>query len=137
AAKKPFQLEILNYRKDGAPLWVLVDGQPILNAKGDVESYIVVQVDITKRKADEAALMQAREAAEEANRTKSAFLANMSHELRTPMNAIIGCSEMLIEDAEDMGNEDAIPDLKKIHAAGKHLLGLINDVLDISKIEAG
>ena len=137
AAKKPFQLEILNYRKDGAPLWVLVDGQPIIDAKGEVESYVVVQVDITKRKADEAALMQAREAAEEANRTKSAFLANMSHELRTPMNAIIGYSEMLIEDAEDAGNEDAIPDLKKIHAAGKHLLGLINDVLDISKIEAG
>ena len=79
----------------------------------------------------------AREAAEDANRTKSAFLANMSHELRTPMNAIIGYSEMLIEDAEDTGNDDAIPDLKKIHSAGKHLLGLINDVLDISKIEAG
>ena len=80
---------------------------------------------------------EARELAEEANRTKSAFLANMSHELRTPMNAIIGYSEMLIEDAEDTGNDDAVPDLKKIHTAGKHLLGLINDVLDISKIEAG
>ena len=137
AEKRPFQLELLNYRKDGAPLWLLIDGQPILNASGEVESYVVVQVDITKRKQDEAALLQAREAAEEANRTKSAFLANMSHELRTPMNAIIGYSEMLVEDAEDSGNEDAIPDLKKIHAAGKHLLGLINDVLDISKIEAG
>jgi len=137
AAKRPFQLEVLNYRKDGAPLWVLVDGQPILDAHGEVESYVVVQVDITKRKQDEAALHLAREAAEEANRTKSAFLANMSHELRTPMNAIIGYSEMLIEDAEDTGNDAAIPDLKKIHAAGKHLLGLINDVLDISKIEAG
>jgi PAS domain S-box len=137
AAKQPFQLELLNYRKDGAPLWFLIDGQPILNEAGEVESYVVIQVDITKRKQDEAALLQAREAAEEANRTKSAFLANMSHELRTPMNAIIGYSEMLIEDAEDTGNEDAIPDLKKIHAAGKHLLGLINDVLDISKIEAG
>ncbi len=137
AQKRPFQLEVLNYRKDGAPLWVLVDGQPILDAHGEVESYVVVQVDITKRKQDEAAVHQAREAAEEANRTKSAFLANMSHELRTPMNAIIGYSEMLIEDAEDTGNDTAIPDLKKIHSAGKHLLGLINDVLDISKIEAG
>ena len=137
AAKKPFQLELLNYRKDGAPLWLLLDGQPVFNAAGEVESYIVVQVDITKRKQDEAALLHAREAAEEANRTKSAFLANMSHELRTPMNAIIGYSEMLVEDAEDSGNEDIVPDLKKIHAAGKHLLGLINDVLDISKIEAG
>ncbi|AHF90040.1 histidine kinase [Opitutaceae bacterium TAV5] len=85
----------------------------------------------------EAEATAARELAEEASRTKSAFLANMSHELRTPMNAIIGYSEMLIEDAGDTGNDDAIPDLRKIHTAGKHLLGLINDVLDISKIEAG
>ncbi|HEY5793276.1 MAG TPA: Cache 3/Cache 2 fusion domain-containing protein, partial [Chthoniobacterales bacterium] len=79
----------------------------------------------------------ARDAAESANRTKSAFLANMSHELRTPMNAIIGYSEMLIEDAEDGGNDAAIADLQKIRSAGKHLLALINDVLDLSKIEAG
>ncbi len=78
-----------------------------------------------------------RDRAEEANRTKSAFLANMSHELRTPMNAIIGYSEMLIEEAEELSPEEMTDDLKKIHGAGKHLLGLINDVLDISKIEAG
>jgi signal transduction histidine kinase len=80
---------------------------------------------------------QARQAAEAANRTKSAFLANMSHELRTPMNAIIGYSEMLIEEAEDVDQQQSIPDLKKIHGAGKHLLGLINEVLDLSKIESG
>jgi signal transduction histidine kinase len=80
---------------------------------------------------------QAKDAAESANRTKSAFLANMSHELRTPMNAIIGYSEMLIEDATDSGQEDCVPDLKKIQSAGKHLLALINEVLDLSKIEAG
>ena len=61
----------------------------------------------------------------------------MSHELRTPLNAIIGYSEMLEEDAEDAGQEDFIPDIRKVHSAGKHLLGLINDVLDLSKIEAG
>ncbi len=79
----------------------------------------------------------ARAAAEHANQAKSTFLANMSHELRTPMNAIIGYSEMLTEEAEDLGQEDFIPDLQKILAAGKHLLALINDVLDLSKIEAG
>ena len=87
------------------------------------------------RRTDE--LKHAMEQAEDANRAKSSFLANMSHELRTPMNAILGYSEMLLEDAEDEGNEGAVGDLKKIHSAGKHLLALINDVLDISKIEAG
>jgi len=73
----------------------------------------------------------------EASRHKSAFLANMSHELRTPLNAIIGYSEMLQEEAEEIGEEAFIPDLQKVNAAGKHLLGLINDILDLSKIEAG
>ncbi|PYK98781.1 MAG: hypothetical protein DME19_11175, partial [Verrucomicrobia bacterium] len=80
---------------------------------------------------------EAKTTAEDAKRAKSAFLANMSHELRTPLNAIIGYSEMLQEDAMDLGKEHFVADLQKIHSAGKHLLGLINDVLDISKIEAG
>jgi signal transduction histidine kinase len=75
--------------------------------------------------------------AEEANRTKSSFLANMSHELRTPLNAIIGYSEILAEDAQDNGQTEAVQDLGKIQGAGKHLLSLINDILDLSKIESG
>ncbi len=82
-------------------------------------------------------LRVARDAAEAANRAKSGFLANMSHELRTPMNAIIGYSEMLMEEAGDRGESAYIPDLQKINAAGHHLLSLINDILDLSKIEAG
>ena len=82
-------------------------------------------------------LERARDIADEANQAKSAFLANMSHELRTPMNAILGYSEMLMEEAEDQEQEDFIPDLKKIHQSGSHLLSLINDVLDLSKIESG
>ena len=72
-----------------------------------------------------------------AGQHKSQFLANMSHELRTPLNAIIGYSEILQEEVADLGQEGLVPDLKKVESAGRHLLGLINDILDLSKVEAG
>jgi signal transduction histidine kinase/CheY-like chemotaxis protein/HAMP domain-containing protein len=98
---------------------------------------VAVYSDITELKQQNLELEEARELSEVANRTKSQFLANMSHELRTPLNAIIGYSEILQEDAVDSDQEQLVPDLKKIEGAGRHLLGLINDILDLSKVEAG
>lgn len=96
-----------------------------------------LEAEITHRKRAQEELLSAKRSAEDASRAKSAFLANMSHELRTPLNAIIGYSEMIQEEIHDSGQIQNIQDVQKIESAGKHLLALINDVLDLSKIEAG
>ncbi len=96
-----------------------------------------LELEIEEHRRTEQQLSVAKAAAEQASIAKSAFVANMSHELRTPLNAIIGYSEMLKEDAEADGTTDTAEDLDKVLTAGRHLLSLINDVLDLSKIEAG
>jgi adenylate cyclase len=98
---------------------------------------IIIYTDITERKRYEEALTVARDQAETMSLTKSAFLASMSHELRTPLNAIIGLTEMMVTNAARFGAEKALEPLRRVHRAGTHLLGLINQVLDLSKIEAG
>jgi PAS domain S-box-containing protein len=125
------------YRADGSIIWVSESARAVRDASGEVLYYEGSVEDISTRKAFESALQLALEAAQAASTAKSAFLANMSHELRTPLNAIVGYSEILLEEAEDCGNTEIIPDLERVLAASKHLLSLINDILDISKIEAG
>jgi signal transduction histidine kinase len=113
-----------------------------------VDPFTDDQIDLVESFADQAViaienvrllqeLQHANRQLEAASQHKSDFLASMSHELRTPLNAIIGYSEMLLEEVDDLGEAALLPDLQKINAAGKHLLGLINDILDLSKIEAG
>ena len=121
----------------GEVVWLKDIQVPAFDGDGKVTGVQTVIWDVSEEYQNAEQLREAKEAADEANKSKSAFLANMSHELRTPLNAIIGYSEMLQEEAEDFEQESFVPDSEKIQGAGKHLLGLINDILDLSKIEAG
>ncbi|ACS42239.1 putative hybrid histidine kinase; Domains: two PAS, two PAC, His KinaseA, ATPase and two REC (CheY-like) [Methylorubrum extorquens AM1] len=132
-----FEVEYRLRRHDEVWRDMEVRGVPVLAEDGSIREWVGLNIDITARKEAEAAIEHARAAAEAANLAKSQFLANMSHELRTPLSAVIGYSEMLGEELEDLGQAELLPDLRKIESSARHLLGLINDVLDISKIEAG
>ncbi|ANY69457.1 hypothetical protein BBD42_25455 [Paenibacillus sp. BIHB 4019] len=136
--------EVKNRAKDGSEYWMNTTIVPFLGEDGIPHQFISIRTDITDRVKAETALAErteqlakAHDEAIEASLIKSQFLANMSHELRTPLNAIIGYSEMLQEEAEELGESVFVEDLSKISKAGNHLLALINDILDISKIEAG
>ncbi len=135
-ARATYEVEYRLRRYDGVWRAMEVRGVPVLAEDGSLREWVGTCVDVTERKEAEEAVERARQAAEAANRAKSQFIANMSHELRTPLSAVIGYSEMLGEELEDIGQAALLPDLRKIEAAARHLLSLINDVLDISKIEA-
>ena len=145
AAHEPLRTESLavshcemTYRTaSGRLIPVLFSGAAMHDAAGGLIGVVCVAQDITDLKNAEHQLHVARDLAVAASKYKSAFLANMSHELRTPLNAIIGYSEMLQEEAQEQACESFVPDLQKIQSAGKYLLKLINDILDLSKIEAG
>ncbi len=136
AAATPWTIEYRLRRADGAWRHTAVVAAPIFGDEHAVTEWIGTHTDISERKATELDLAAAKDAAEAANRAKSMFLANMSHELRTPLSAVIGYSEMLEEEVEEIGQTDLLGDLGKIKSNARHLLSLINDVLDLSKIEA-
>jgi PAS domain S-box-containing protein len=131
----PYREEFRLTRADGEIRWVVGAGELQRDSFGQPERMVGVILDTTERKRFEHELMQARDSAERANRSKSEFLSNMSHELRTPMNAILGYAQLMAYDASvsDKGRAQ----LAHIQQAGEHLLNLINDVLDFSRIEAG
>lgn len=124
-----------NRKKNGEKYWESVLISPIKNNEGRITNYIILSEDISDRKNMEKELIQAKLKAQESDRLKSAFLANMSHEIRTPLNSILGFSDLLTEPKLDEESRQEYASL--ISSSGSNLLSIINDVLDISKIEAG
>ena len=129
--------ELSNKRKNGEIYWESCAIAPIFDKKGKVVNFIAIKEDITERKRMEEQLQNAKTEAEMANKVKSEFLANMSHELRTPLNAINGFSEVLLESYFGDLNPKQTEYVHDILESGNHLLALINDILDLSKVEAG
>lgn len=140
--------EVCNRCKDGSRYWVDSKIVPYFSADGEIEKYVSIRFEITAQKAAEQSLRETMEQlenqtivanklaaeAEAANIAKSEFLANMSHEIRTPLTAILGFSETLLDSLQDPKNQDAASTIKR---NGEHLLGIINDILDLSKVESG
>ncbi len=134
-AGQPFDTDLQIITQKGNLRFIHAQGRPIRNQAGEIEKFVGTMTDITTRKQAEKDLIQAKEMAEAANRSKSIFLANMSHELRTPLNAILGYPTLLLN-SENLSAEDRSY-IQTIERSGEYLLSLINQILDLSKIEAG
>ena len=130
--------ELLDRHKDGSSFWVSTSISSVKDENGEITHFVALHEDISERKKTEAALVAAREQAEAANRVKAELLANTSHELRTPLNAIIGFSATLKQGIfGPLANDKQAEYITDIHNSGTHLLELINDILDVSSMEAG
>jgi PAS domain S-box-containing protein len=138
AAGHAWRGEVCNRRKDGSLYWVDSTIVPCLGADGRVERYVSIRFDITGQKEAEERLRKAQADALAADAAKSEFLANMSHEIRTPMTAILGFTELLASDGDQLrAPPERLEHIETIRRNGEHLLAIINDILDLSKIEAG
>ena len=140
-AGQAFNVETINHRRGGEPYWASVEAQPLLDARGEVTGFMAIERDITEAKRRADALVEAKEEADahakaaiEAARARSAFLASMSHEIRTPMNGVLGMAQLLQDTALDAKQRHFV---EQIYASGSTLLRLLNDQLDLSKVEAG
>jgi PAS domain S-box-containing protein len=129
-----FHVQILNYDKSRRSYWVDIEVQPIFDSTGRLQNFMAIESDVTESRRLTEALRQARDAAQTANQAKSQFLANMSHEIRTPMTAILGFAELLNDASTSPSQRNNYAN--SIVRNGQHLLAIINDILDISKIEA-
>lgn len=124
-------------RRDGSVVWVEIAGVPYRDSIGRVIGTVGSVTDISERRRWEGALFEAKEEAERANRSKTEFLSRASHELRTPLNSVIGFASILLKNRQGTLNESDVSFMERIRANGTHLLSLVNDLLDVAKVESG
>ncbi len=136
-SKKAVAGEIINKTKDGRLIPIEGNNNPIIDANGNIIGFLGLHRDISERKQAEEELRKRAAELQELDRLKTAFLANMSHELRTPLNSILGFTDVILEHLDGPLTDNMNNDLQLIQKNGQHLLNLINDVLDMAKIEAG
>jgi PAS domain S-box-containing protein len=136
-SRKGFRIEILYYHKDGSEIWLSIEVQPLFDAAGGLKGYIGIWNDTTQERLAKIELERARSEAEAANRAKSVFLGHVSHELRTPLNVIIGSTEMVLRGKHGPLYESQQRPLQRVRESASLLLGLINQLLDLTRAESG